>query len=449
MSLLLVNSLLLASLIFRPSSEGGFSAHALSTLQQQKKHGRSMFFKNPQRMPLRGGGVPFIHQTISTSLTATDKSHSTENSSPAKRDSMALKVASPGMSGGDLSDMDDDNIAASQGRMLLLIVALLYGTLNVALRLVYNYPMPDGSPMSASCLSAVRGWMATLCFVPLWFVSKSNSATEKADSNSSIETDTSDAPPMWMAALELAIWNCGAQGLLNIGLLTTGSARAAFLTQLSVVMTPIISVVAGQVVPSTVWIACILALCGLVLLSGGGPAIVASLFGTATTATSASGSAAAAFGAGDLFILGGALSWSFYLFRLTKIGKRYNDIQLQAGKTILLAVLYSIWFVVGMGGFSAVASSLSGGAIGSVLSTVNPMIWVVLLYSALGPGTVADVVQQQGQSKISSASEANVILSLEPVFAALCAYLLIGETTTLYETAGGALILVAALVATR
>lgn len=44
---------------------------------------------------------------------------------------------------------------------------------------------------------------------------------------------------------------------------------------------------------------------------------------------------------------------------------------------------------------------------------------------------------------------ANVILSMEPVFAALCARLLLGETTSLEETLGGGLILAAALIATR
>jgi drug/metabolite transporter (DMT)-like permease len=72
----------------------------------------------------------------------------------------------------------------------------------------------------------------------------------------------------------------------------------------------------------------------------------------------------------------------------------------------------------------------------------------LLLYSALGPRTVADVLQQKGQKEVS-ASEANVILSLEPVFTAVCARLLMGETTSLVETIGGGLILLAALIATR
>ena len=49
------------------------------------------------------------------------------------------------------------------GRGLLCVVAFLYGTLNVALRFVYELNYPP----SASALSTTRGWLAVFCFVPL------------------------------------------------------------------------------------------------------------------------------------------------------------------------------------------------------------------------------------------------------------------------------------------
>jgi drug/metabolite transporter (DMT)-like permease len=64
------------------------------------------------------------------------------------------------------------------------------------------------------------------------------------------------------------------------------------------------------------------------------------------------------------------------------------------------------------------------------------------------PGTLADILQQNAQ-KYVSASETNVILSLEPVFTALCAWLMLGEVTSMQENLGGGLILIAALIATR
>lgn len=132
-----------------------------------------------------------------------------------------------------------------------------------------------------------------------------------------------------------------------------------------------------------------------------------------------------------------------YLFRLSRIGQKFDEVNLQFAKTALLAILYTIWMV-----FELVLSP-------SLLPVSSPFAWLlsgsaltVLMYSALGPGTIADVSQQQGQ-KYVSASEANVILSMEPVFAALTAWLVLGEVTTVQELIGGGIILLAALIATR
>ena len=46
--------------------------------------------------------------------------------------------------------------------------------------------------------------------------------------------------------------------------------------------------------------------------------------------------------------------------------------------------------------------------------------------SAIGPGAVADLLQQKGQQE-TSASESNIILTMESVFAALCAFVILGE----------------------
>jgi len=162
---------------------------------------------------------------------------------------------------------------------------------------------------------------------------------------------------------------------------------------------------------------------------------------------------------GDLFCIGGALSWSIYLFRISILGPKHpNEIQLQGLKTGLVAVFYSIWWFIssvmntgvgtGVGGITGI-----GGTISSLFSslpswmTSSYIVWIALFFSAIGPGTIADIVQQKAQ-KVVSASEANVILSGEPVFATLFAVYLFGEKTSILELIGGSLILCAALIAT-
>lgn len=109
------------------------------------------------------------------------------------------------------------NIATSktaQGRAILLLVAFLYGTLNVTLRGVYA---TEGPPM-ASVLSLVRQCLSIVTFIPLFLAAKGQEQNNE-ENWEGLESQTmkSDGEgeekvrPMWMSALELAFWNFGAQ----------------------------------------------------------------------------------------------------------------------------------------------------------------------------------------------------------------------------------------------
>jgi drug/metabolite transporter (DMT)-like permease len=105
--------------------------------------------------------------------------------------------------------------------------------------------------------------------------------------------------------------------------------------------------------------------------------------------------------------------------------------------------MYTSWLA-----FSAITCFNTGGweaVAGLWLGWQNLAAWALLLYSAIGPGALADVLQQKGQKEVS-ASEANVILCSEPIFTAILAFLIAGETTTATENAGGALVVLAAVL---
>ena len=87
-----------------------------------------------------------------------------------------------------------------QGRVILLFVAFLYGTLNVVLRGIYAL---EGPPV-ASVLSFVRQILSVIAFIPLLVLDIEN----RRNANTEVEKG---ARPLWMAALELAFWNFGAQ----------------------------------------------------------------------------------------------------------------------------------------------------------------------------------------------------------------------------------------------
>ena len=98
-----------------------------------------------------------------TSLTKHHRSSRLVGVFPKKNTVVKNHVSPLTMTGGAIEDNDstngDDDVL--RGRSLLCLVALLYGTLNVSLRLVYQLPAPP----TAAALSATRGILASLCFV--------------------------------------------------------------------------------------------------------------------------------------------------------------------------------------------------------------------------------------------------------------------------------------------
>ena len=354
---------------------------------------------------------------------------------PSPSTDLAMSTVRGGGSGADEEAQlqPEDGKNKLRGRMILLLVAFLYGSLNVALRQVYDMP----GPPSASMLSSTRGWLAALCFLPA--ISQIRQEVGKtASEGRAITPDGDKQPSLVRVAIELAFWNAATQGLVNVGLLFTESARASFLTQVSVVITPLISSLQGNRVEKNVWIGCAAALAGLALLStDGGDSVSASADGIAA------GFSGLSFSGGDLLVLGGAVCWSIYIVRTATIGDRYPEVSLQAVKTVALAIMYTSWLA-----FSAITCFNTGGweaVAGLWFGWQNLAAWALLLYSAIGPGALADVLQQNGQKEVS-ASEANVILCSEPIFTAILAFLIAGETTTATENAGGALVVLAAVL---
>lgn len=334
---------------------------------------------------------PIMNTQTSSSNASSKRPNNSMNGShfasrPNEKTPLMLEVPSGGSESTETSlDTVPDETSASiaKGRAILCLVAFLYGTLNVSLRLIYQLD----SPPTAAALSTSRGWLASACFLPLLLLKPKTPATTNAiadEEAGSASDQTNPIKPqstssLWMAGIELGLWNFLAQGLINVGLLTVGSARASFLTQTSVIMTPLLSIVAGQSVSKSVWVGCALALGGLTLLSGGGGDDASAM--------------ALAFSAGDLLILTGAFSWSLYLFRLSKVAPKFDEINLQAIKTTMLAVFYTTWL-----GFSLYQNP-AGISWGWV---ANGVAWVALIYSAAAPGTIADILQQQGQKEVSA-----------------------------------------------
>jgi len=354
------------------------------------------------------------------------------------------------------------------GRSILLLVSGLYGALNVCLRRMYALEVPPSAP----ALSSSSGILAAMCFLPVFFA-KSNSSSSNSNNNknkNSINTTVADKKPtrtlLWMTAFELALWHFLGQGFINIGLLTCPSARASFLIQSSVIFTPIISSIFGHHIPPQVWLATLLAFGGLTIISfegGGGVSTVSTVASAATEAATITAHSAGltipslqgmlgriwkgikSVPTGDAFVVSGALSWSMYLVRLSRASSAENNrhgadfppMPLQAIKTLLLATMYTCWW--------ALKTSLTKSPPTNMVWWTSPKAWAILIFCAIFPGALADVLQQKGQEHVSAA-ETNIIQSTEPVFTAVFGLFLLGERVAIHELTGGFLILLAGLL---
>ncbi len=195
----------------------------------------------------------------------------------------------------------------------------------------------------------------------------------------------------------------------TLGLVSTTASKAAFITGLSVVLTPIVSAAwFGNRVPPKAFLAACVALAGLGLMTLTGPVGV-------TT--------------GDIWVLGTALAYALYIVYLGEVAAQHSVWALSAVQLWLMAALAWVWALPQIGTLASVP-----------LGTYSAILYLAVVATAL-----ISVLQVSAQ-RVVPAYLAALIFVLEPVFAAIFAYFVRGETLGLLGWLGGALIVVAMLI---
>ncbi len=195
----------------------------------------------------------------------------------------------------------------------------------------------------------------------------------------------------------------------TVGMLTTTASKAAFITGLSVILTPIVGAIwLRQRVPVRVWLAAILALVGLGLMTlNPNEGLVV----------------------GDFWVLATALAYALYIVYLGEIAAHHKPIVLTSLQIIVVALLSWVWAVPDLHALK----NLSASAI------------VALLYLAIFATALVLWLQALAQ-RVVPAYAAALIFALEPVFAAIFAYFLLGETLSTQGWLGGALVVIAMII---
>jgi drug/metabolite transporter (DMT)-like permease len=217
-------------------------------------------------------------------------------------------------------------------------------------------------------------------------------------------------PSLWRSGGVLGTVLFAAYAFQTIGLRTTMASRAGFLTGLFVVLVPLLSALALRRPPApSAWVAAFLAVLGVSLLS---LPIDLSL------------------AAGDGLMLLCALMVAIHILLVDRQARRHDPLALGAVQIGAVAL------------FSGLAASLTE----PLPVHISPTVWGAILFTGL-PATALTLLLQVVAQQWTAPHQAALLLTLEPVFAALIAFLFLGERLSGQGLAGCGLILIAMLVA--
>jgi drug/metabolite transporter (DMT)-like permease len=268
-----------------------------------------------------------------------------------------------------------------QGVLILVLVTLLWGSTFLVAKDALGHLDP-------AWLLLIRFTIAGACLLP-WMRWQSIYA---------------------VAGLELGFWLILCYGMQTIGLELTSASRSSFITSLEVVMLPLLLGWLGHRVSGSSWVAAVLGLCGVGLLSyDGSPPNL-----------------------GDFWNLGAAVGYTVYMWRMEHYCRGLSSPAL-AGAHIwgaaLFAACWVLWHPLG----------------GEAIPNFQEMPKFSLLYLGMVTTALSTCLQAWGQRWVNGI-EASIIYNLEPVWVTVFAAFLLNEHLGPQGLMGGALVLGGALL---
>lgn len=278
------------------------------------------------------------------------------------------------------------------GLLALLLVVAVWGTTFPAMKLL-------SAQLDALQIIWARFAIALLVLAPLW-------------------RDLTAPERRWGlllgALLFVAFW------LQVEGLARTSSNRNAFVTGLNVLVVPLLAMtVLGRRYGLALWAACAMALAGMVLMFHEDEP----------------------WNLGDTLTLASTLFYALYILVLEECARRTAAAPLRATR---LAAMQALVMFVAAGALLLARHGGMAGTWASIGALPGPAL-AALIYLGVVASVVVVTLQAWGQQRVDAMRSA-IIFGLEPVFAALTAWVLIGETLGASGLAGAALIVAALIV---
>ncbi len=200
-----------------------------------------------------------------------------------------------------------------------------------------------------------------------------------------------------------------ANSIQQIGLLYTSPGKAGFITALYVIIVPVIGLFFGNRPTLRLWISVVIAVAGMYLLC------VTDTFSVEK---------------GDILIMICALIFAVHIMAIDRLAHDLDGITMSCIQFLTAGVICS----------AIVPFTGEVITLGAVKSAAIP-----LLYAGVFSCSFAYTFQTVGQQN-TTPTAASLLLSTESVFAAIAAWLLIGDTMTVREIFGGLLSFLAVIL---
>ena len=272
-----------------------------------------------------------------------------------------------------------------------------------------------------------------------------NNALVQSQSTSLEETASQikDINLAWRYGAELGIYMFLGYGFQAIGLQTTTASRSGFLLYLNVKLVPFFSfLLFGKTIQRSTWISALVAFAGTALLA-------------LDNASDGTTGLDASFAVGDLWSIAAAAASALFILRMETASKAVQkSSELNAANLWTVAFLSLVWTVwVSFNSLADEATSMTQTLPDTLAQTLqytfhqtvntitaNPL---QLIYLSAVTTALANYLQSIAQKEIS-AERASVFYALDPVYGAVFANILLGETLGSWGWVGASLIAVAA-----
>ena len=212
----------------------------------------------------------------------------------------------------------------------------------------------------------------------------------------------------FLVGIGIGIALAGGYLLQTLGLLYTTPTNSGLITGLFVVFVPVIDFLLFRLRPRFVSLGALgVSTLGMLLLVGFSPT---------------------GFQFGDVLTLGCAICFGLHISLLSRYAKNHCALVLALGQMFIAGVLFSLLWPIKPAQFLP-----------------NQEVWQAILLTGIVASAIGFSVQSYVQQRLSSI-RTSVILTTEPVFAAIFGYFLAGDRLTMIQMLGGVLIVSAMLV---